>query len=322
MLQETVARLEPLCGAGNVLVITGSAHRDEVLRQLPALDVEQVVAEPLPRGSGPAIGLGIAIIHQRDPRAIVGSFAADHIVTEPDRFQAAVRTAIETARRGYLVTIGIQPSYAETGYGYICAGREIAGHDGLRVHEVEQFKEKPDLETAAAYVASGRYLWNASMFVWQAATLMDEMRRHLPDLAQALGRIAAAWDTSDRARVMAETWPAIADVTIDQGILEKSDRVAVVPADFGWTDLGDWHGFGNVTAADAGANVAVNTEVLARDARGTVVMGNGRLVALLGVEDIVVVDTDDALLICDRNRAQDVKLLVDELRKRGSTHLI
>jgi mannose-1-phosphate guanylyltransferase len=322
MIQETVDRLLPLCDARNILVMTGSAHADEVRRQLPGLASDQVIVEPLPRGSGPAIGLGVAIAAGRDPDAIVGSFAADHIVTQPERFEAAVRAAIETARDGYLVTIGIQPSYPETGYGYICSGNAIGKHGDLVVSQVEEFKEKPDVITATRYVESGDYLWNASMFVWQARTLMEEVRRHLPDLASALETIAAAWDTPDRERVMAQTWPGIQDVTIDHGILEKSDRVAVVPGDFGWTDLGDWHGFGAVSCDDPLANTVVNAELLASDVQGAVVMGNGRLVALLGVSDIVVVDTNDALLICDRSRAQEVRELVDALKRRGSTDLI
>lgn len=322
MIQETVARLKPLCDPRNVLIMTGSAHADEVLRQLPELSSDQIVVEPLPRGSGPAIGLGVAIAAKRDPHAIVGSFAADHIVTDQHRFDAAVRAAIETARQGYLVTIGIQPGYPETGYGYIRSGSTLRDIEGTPVSRVEEFKEKPDVITATRYVESGEYLWNASMFVWQARTLMEELRRYLPDLADAIETIAAAWDTADQDRVMAEVWPEIEDVTIDNGILEKSDRVAVVPGDFGWTDLGDWHGFGSVACKDTKANTVVGTELLANDVEGAVVVGNGRLIAMLGVNDIVVVDTDDALLICDRTRAQEVRDFVSSLKQRGSTDLI
>jgi mannose-1-phosphate guanylyltransferase len=322
MIQETVQRLLPICDEANLLILTGGAHADEVRRQLPSLSNEQVIVEPMPRGSGPAIGLGVAIAARRDPDAIVGSFAADHIVSQPERFEAAVNAAIETAARGYLVTIGIQPSYPETGYGYICSGDAFAEFNGFSVSDVKEFKEKPDVVTATRYVESGQYLWNASMFVWQARTLLDELERYIPDLAVALRTIADAWDTPDRDRVMSEIWPTIQDVTIDHGILEKSDRVAVVPGDFGWTDLGDWHGYGTIACDDPTANTAVNAELLASDVQGAVVMGNGRLVALLGVKDIVVVDTDDALLVCHRSRAQEVRDIVDALKRRGSTDLI
>lgn len=325
MIQATVDRLTGIAHRENILVVTGASHVDEVQRQLPDLSAEQIIAEPMPRGSGPAIGLGVAIALARDPEAIVGSFAADHIVSDNDRFAQAVRAAIEVATRDYLVTIGIEPSYPEVGYGYIHAGRSLGTVQGIEVREVDRFKEKPDADTAATYVASGEYLWNASMFVWKASVLMDEMRRHLPDLACSLERIAADWDTPKRQQTLDSIWPTVSDVTIDHGILEHSTRVAVVPATFGWTDLGDWHGLGKISAGDSGApeaNLAINAELLAHDTRGSFVFGQGRLIALLGLENVVVIDTDDALLICDRDRTQEVKQIVDALRARGSTTLL
>jgi mannose-1-phosphate guanylyltransferase len=282
------------------------------------------------RGSGPAIGLGAAIAYQRDPEAIVSSFAADHVVTERAVFENAVHAAIDVAARDYLVTIGIQPSYPETGYGYIRVGDSIIESNGLDVRKVDEFKEKPDFHTAERYVTSGEYLWNASMFVWRARVLMEEMYRYLPEVAESLTTIAAAWDTPDRASIMADIWPTIEEVTIDTGILERSNRVAVVPGLFGWTDLGDWHGYGKVAgetidgalAGNGSGNLTVNADLLTIDAHNAVVLGNGRLVALLGLDNVVVVDTEDALLVCDRSRAQDVRKLVDELKRRGSTELI
>ncbi|HQX63802.1 MAG TPA: mannose-1-phosphate guanylyltransferase [Thermomicrobiales bacterium] len=325
MIQATVDRLAGVVRPENILVITGASHVDEIQRQLPSLDAEQIIAEPLPRGSGPAIGLGAAIALARDPDAIVGSFAADHVVTENDRFEQAVRSAIEIARRGYLVTIGIRPSYPETGYGYIHSGAEIGTQHGIDAREVDRFKEKPDIETAERYVASGEYLWNASMFVWKAGVLMEEMRRYLPDLADALERIARDWDTPRREATLSAIWPTVPDITIDHGILEHSTRVAVVPASFGWTDLGDWNGLGAMSAGcddDPDENLAINAELIVHDSRGSFIFGQGRLVALLGLENVVVIDTDDALLICDRSRTQEVKQIVEQLRARGSTTLL
>lgn len=320
MIQETVARLSPVWGSERLTIVTGAAHAPEVLRQLPGLDADHLIVEPLARGSGPAIGLATAIAGRRDPDAIVGSFAADHVVLQQDLFDATVRAAIDAARRGYLVTIGIQPTYAETGYGYIHRGDGIGnGADACRVRK---FKEKPDAATAEQYVAAGDYLWNASMFVWQAKTLMAEMRRHLPDLAAVLEELAAVWDTPDRERAFAELWPLVVEVTIDEGILEQSDRVAVVPASFDWTDLGDWHGLGSILGGGTTENVVINTEALLNDSRGSVVMGNGRLIALLGLDDVVIVDTADALLVCHRGRTQEVRKLVDELKQRGDRHLV
>jgi mannose-1-phosphate guanylyltransferase len=322
MIQETVHRLAQLADERDIFIITGASHGGAVQQQLPNLTAEQFVVEPLPRGSGPAIGLGTAIIARRDPDAIVGSFAADHVVERPERFVDAVRAAIKTAEDGYLVTIGIEPTYPETGFGYIRCGSPLGARAGSPVLRVDEFKEKPDLETATRYVSSGHYLWNASMFVWQARALLDEMRRLLPELAEALECIAADWDTPRRDATLAAIWPTVQDVTIDHGILEHADRVAVVPADLGWTDLGDWHGYGNVASDGSAPNLAQGAELLARDASGAVVIGNGRLIALVGIDNVIIVDTEDALLICERSRAQEVKAVVEELKRRGSTHLL
>jgi mannose-1-phosphate guanylyltransferase len=321
MIQDTVARLRALADERDILVITGAAHGEAVRQQLQ-LDGEQFIVEPQPRGSGPAIGLGTAIIAQRDPDAIVGSFAADHIVEHPRRFEQAVRAAMATAADGYLVTIGIQPTYPETGFGYIRCGAPLGERAGSHVLRVDEFKEKPDLLTATRYVSEGTYLWNASMFVWQASTLLAEMRRLLPELAEALERIAADWDTPRRADTLVSIWPTVQDITIDHGILEHSERVAVVPADLGWTDLGDWHGYGNIAATSTEPNVVDGAELVAHDACGAVVMGNGRLIALVGIDNVIIIDTDDALLVCERSRAQEVKAIVEELKRRGSTHLL
>ena len=321
MIQATVQRLLPLAAAEDLMIITGAAHAAEVAAQLPEIAVEQILVEPCPRGSGPAIGLGAAIVARRDPTAIVGSFAADHVVERAPEFEAAVRAAIATAEDDYLVTIGIEPTYPETGFGYIRCGAPLATRGGSPVYRVDEFKEKPDLATATTYLSSGKYLWNASMFVWKASMLLDEMRRLLPELAVALEQIATDWDTPRRQATMDAIWPDVQDVTIDHGILEHSDRVAVVPADFGWTDLGDWHGLGKVAATDPTANLVVNAELLAEDANSAVVYGNGRLIALVGLDNVIIVDTDDALLVCERSRAQDVRLLVETLKRRGASHL-
>lgn len=322
MIQETVDRLRCVCPPERISVITGNAHVEEVARQLPELSPEQIIVEPSPRGSGPAIGLSAAIVHRRDPEAIVGSFAADHVVSRPEFFEQAVQAAIELAERGYLVTVGIKPSYAEIGYGYICAGDEIGVCEGVTVYSVGSFKEKPDLATAEEYVSSGRYLWNSSMFVWQAKTLMEEMHSLLPDLAKSLEAIAADWDTDRREATFHEIWPGVADISIDHGILERSGKVAVVPGAFGWTDLGDWHGLGRILATDERENIALASNVLIQDSHGTVIVGGDRMVVVLGLDNVVVVDTDDAVLVCDRAHAQSVKDVVSQLRLRGSTGLI
>jgi mannose-1-phosphate guanylyltransferase len=323
LIQETVSRLAPLSGIENISVVTGHAHVGELETQLPDLTRAQLIVEPMPRGSGPAIGLATAIACANDPEAIVGSFAADHIVKDIPAFHAAVRSAIALAESGYLVTIGIQPTYPETGYGYIAAGESLGQYGELDAFHVSRFKEKPDLDSARSYVASGTYLWNASMFVWKAQTLLDEMRRFLPSLSYAVERIAAYWGTPQRHLQLADIWPSVEDVSIDQGILERSERVAVVPASFGWSDVGDWHGLGSVVGNGSDSTVVLNAERLVTlDVERSVVMGNGRVIGLIGLEDMIVVDTPDALLVCPRARAQDVKALVAELKRRGAMGVI
>ncbi len=314
MLQATVDRLAPIVPTENMIVITGGAHAAAVARQLPEVPESNIVVEPGPRGTGPAIGLGAALIARKDPDAIMGSFAADHYVSDSELFRRTVLAAAEVAAQGYLVTIGITPTYPETGYGYICVGQEIDHIDGFDVFSVDQFKEKPDLKTAKSYVDSGKYLWNASMFVWKASTLLEEMKRLLPDLYQTLMTLADAWDRPDRDDVLQNYWPKLQDVTIDNGIMERADRVAVVPASFGWTDLGDWHSLAELMADVDGQNVVVSGRHVAIDTHSTLVFGRDRVVATLGVDNLVIVDTDDVLLVCSRSRAQDVRKIVQQLK--------
>ena len=325
MIQETVDRLNPLCSMQTIFVMTGSAHASGIARQLPNLPEDQIVIEPLARGRGPAIGLGVALAEHYDPNAIVGSFAADHYVERPEQFVQTVRAAIEVAEQDYLVTIGIEPRHAETGYGYIRTGDTLGTFSGLSGHTVSEFKEKPDRATAERYVASGQYLWNASMFVWKASIFMEEMRRLLPEIAAGIDEIVAQWDSPQRDETLARLWSGMQDITIDHGILERSERVAVVPGSFGWSDLGDWHGVGtiiNERNSEPAEHVAVGADVIAIDATNSVVFGNGRQVALVGVDDLIVVDTQDALLVCHRSHAQNIKSVVDQLKQRGSTELI
>jgi mannose-1-phosphate guanylyltransferase len=325
MIQETVSRLLPLCSSSSIYIMTGSAHAAPVARQLPDHPEEQIIVEPIARGSGPAIGLGVALAALRDPDAIVGSFAADHYVERPDQFIDTLRAAIELAEQDYLVTIGIEPRHAETGYGYIRTGKPLGTFAGMPGYRVSAFREKPEIDTARRYVESGEYLWNASMFVWKASIFMEELRRLLPEIAAGIDEIVASWDSPEREETMARVWSGIEDVSIDHGILERSDKVAVIPGAFGWSDLGDWHGVGSILSNLSRTpleNVVIDADVVTVDATNAVIFGNGRLVAIVGIDDVIVVDTHDALLVCDRSHAQSIKSIVDQLKERGSTELI
>jgi mannose-1-phosphate guanylyltransferase len=306
-----------------MLVVGGPAHAAPITRQLPDFHTSQIVVEPSPKGSGPAIALAAAIIARDDPHAIMGSFAADHDVRDRDAFSRAVRRAIGAAADGWLVTIGIQPTRPETGYGYIEWEDDLLmTHDGGGVHRVRRFVEKPDLATATAYVESGRFLWNASMFIWRVDSFMEELRRHLPDVAEGVVQIAEAWGTPVQEDVMGEIWPTLPDVTIDNGIMEVSDRIAVVPAEMGWSDVGDWHGLGSLLSHDERGN-SVRGDIIDLDCSNTVVWSDtSRVISLLGVSNIIVVDTKDALLVADRTQAQMVRGTVNRLKDLNRTDVL
>jgi mannose-1-phosphate guanylyltransferase len=317
LLQATVDRLGPLVG-DRVLVVTGAAHQDAVRRQLPSLAPPQVIAEPAPRDSMAAIGLAAATIERDDPTGLVGSFAADHVIVGSAAFEACVREAAEVADTGLLVTIGIEPATASTGFGYIRAGEALPGFPTART--VLEFVEKPDAATARAYVDSGDYRWNAGMFVARASVLLDLLAEHHPELAAGLRAIAADPTSIE------DAWPGLEKIAIDHAVAEPAavaGRVAVVPGGFGWDDIGDFRSLADLLPADdTGLRVLGDpAQVLARDSTGLVVPSGDRVVAVLGLDDVVVVDTGDALLVTTAARAQDVKSLVDLLRERGGSQL-
>ena len=312
LLQSTLDRLDPLVG-DRVIVVTGQAHEAAVRQQLPGLPSGQVLAEPSPRDSMAAIGLAAAVLELRDPEAVLGSFAADHVIGDAEAFRDCVRAAVEVAGEGYLVTIGIEPTRAATGFGYIRMGKPIAGGQAC---VVEQFVEKPDAARAADYVASGRFRWNAGMFVVRAAVLLDLLATWHPALAAGLRAIAAEPSS------LAQAWPGLERIAIDHAVAEPAadaGRVAVVPGSFAWDDVGDFHSLATLLPeAPGGVKVLGAAELVeAVDATGLVVAAGGRTVAVVGLEDVVVVDTGDALLVTTRARAQDVKGVVDTLKATG-----
>lgn len=322
LLQATVDRLEPLT-AQRVVVVTGAAHAEAVRVQLPGVGASQVLAEPSPRDSMAAIGLAAAMVERDDPEAVIGSFAADHVIPDQAAFEAVIREAAAVARDGHLVTIGVEPTRPATGFGYIRAGERLAGAP-TALHAVE-FVEKPDAERAARYLASGEFLWNAGMFVVRAATLLDLLEQWHPDLARGLRAIAA---TPER---LAEVWPGLTRIAIDHAVAEPAadaGRVVVVPAPFAWDDVGDFASLATLLPASGGGDGVRELQVLGDpadvmvvDAGGVVVPASGRRIAIVGLDDVVVVDTPDALLVTTRARAQDVKRVVDALREQGRTDL-
>ena len=309
MIQATVDRLAPLA-TGRFLVVTGAAHLDAVTAQLPEVDPRWMVAEPSPRDSMAAIGWAAALLERHDPDAIMGSFAADHVVADADAFRACVRLAVEVARDDWLVTIGIVPAHPATGFGYIEVGDPLPGHAGAAA--VREFVEKPDAGTATSYVASGGYRWNAGMFVVRPSVLLDLLADTDPGFAAALRGLAAAPET------LAEVWATLPRIAIDHAVAEPAaaaGRVAVVPGSFGWDDIGDFASLASVLPVPETGPAVLGDASLVRavDATGLVVPRGGRVIAVVGLDDVVVVDTGDALLVTTRARAQDVKAIVTEL---------
>ena len=324
LLQATVDRLAPLVTPDRVYVVTGVSHAAAVSRQLAGVPVGNILVEPSPRDSCPAIALAAAVIARREPEAIMGAFAADHLIADSPAFVDVISRAMEGARQGLLMTLGITPTRPETGYGYLQCGGVVG--DGP-VLAVEEFKEKPAYDVAESYVKSGNYLWNAGMFVWRVDVFLAELARQQPQLHAGVSRIAQAWDAPSREEILGEVWPSLPRISVDYAVMEGAatvGRVGTVPGDFGWNDVGDFHTLGEVLAADAAGNVVVGKEsmpkpgVLLRETEGLVVVPNsGRLVAALGIRDLIIVDTPDAVLVCPRDRAQEVKHIVDQLKELG-----
>jgi mannose-1-phosphate guanylyltransferase len=334
LLQATASRLGPVSGPAHTYVVTGVGHAAAVARQLPELPDGNLLIEPSPRDSCAAIGLAASLIARRDPHAIMGSFPSDHVVLDEPTFVETVRAAVVGARQGALMTVGITPTDPATGYGYLRCAAPSPSQAPIRA--VAEFKEKPSLEVARGYVESGDYLWNAGMFMWRVDTFLDELERQQPALRAGLAEIAEAWGTDDQDRVLGAIWPNLTKISVDYGVMEgaaDAGLVATVPGDFGWTDIGDFHAVGDVLSepgspvCDEHGNVVLaepkEAPVLLRDTvRSVVVAQSGRLVATLGLQDSVVVDTPDAVLVCRRDRAQDIKALVDELTQRAETRFL
>ncbi len=309
LLAATVRRIAPLVPPERVLVVT-AAHLVEASRaELPRVPAENFLAEPAPRNTAPCVGWAAAVVRARDPEGVLAVLAADHHVTDRAAYLASVETALAAAASGALVTLGLRPTRAETGYGYLEVGEALG--DGS--HRALRFVEKPDRARAEAFVASGRFLWNSGQFFFRASAVLDAIDRHLPALAAGLSSMTLGSTES-----IAAVFPTLPSISIDHGVMEKADGVRVVPADFGWSDVGSWTTAWELAGKDAAGNGVAGAEAVLLDAAGNYVRApSGKIVALIGVEDLVVVDTEDALLVMPRSRAQDVKLAVEALGKRG-----
>lgn len=326
MIQQTVARLEPLAERERFWVITNGDLRDVILGQLSGLRREQVIAEPAQRNTAPAIGLAAFILERTDPRAVIGMFPADHVIKDEKRFRKTVEKAAELAAAGdNIVVMGIKPTRPETGYGYIEAGEKHKG-----VLRVRRFTEKPALEKAEEFLAEGNYFWNSGMFIWSARTLAGALREHLSESAPHLEEIARAWGTPKFDGTFAKLYPKAENISVDYAILEPrsakgehSSHLYCIPAEFGWNDLGSWAALYEHHARNGkGSNVIEAKSGMALEADGNYIYAPKKFVAAVGVKNVVVVETEDALLVTTRERSQDVGKLVKELERKKLDKLL
>jgi mannose-1-phosphate guanylyltransferase len=327
MIQETVGRLLPLAPAGNFWIITNGDLRDPILQQLPDLRPGQVLAEPVGRNTAPAIGLAAFLLERSDPNAILALFPSDHVISNEGAFLANLRSAIDIAASGVnIVVLGIQPTRPETGYGYIEAG--ALGKKGEL--QVIRFTEKPDLETAKQFLAAGNYYWNSGMFVWSARTLADALREHLPSTALILETIAASYGTAEFEATFARLYPQSENISVDYAVLERRSAkgegksgIYCIPAEFGWNDLGSWTALYEHRCADRAErqNIISSANSFTLHAEGNLVHSD-KFVALVGVNDLVIVETEDALLITTRDKCQDVGKIVKHLDEQQLDKLV
>ena len=320
MFQYAVERIRSIFPAERIRVVTLAKHAPILMEQVPGLPAMNFILEPEGCGTAPAIGLAAIHIADRDPDACMVILTADHFITKTQRF-CDVLAAAEKIAEGRLVTLGIQPSNASTGFGYIHQGDLAGEQNGFPFFAVERFTEKPDPDSARKMVDSGEYSWNSGMFVWQVSRILKEFQRQMPEFHAQLMEVKSALGTPDYLPIIERVWPQVRKETIDYGIMEGAHNVVVMPVDIGWTDIGSWGSLFDLLPADADGNVFVVPHI-GIDAKNTLVFGDKRLVAVMGVHDLVIVDTQDVVMVCSREREQDVKALVEYLEQTGQENLI
>ncbi len=315
MLQQTIARIAPMVTPDRTLIITGSDQADAVRAQLPDLPPENVVAEPCPRDTAPCVGLAAQIVARKDPGGTMIVMPADHVIQPADTFRTTVRAALAEidADPTAFVTFGVKPTHPETGYGYIERGDALPSREGISLHRVAQFREKPDRATAEQFVASGRFAWNAGIFLWRARAILDALQAQRPKLAAALDRVGKALGTPKGAAVLAHEFPLMERIPIDKAVMEKAANVRVLEVVYQWSDVGDWRALVPLLPHDEQDN-ATQGPVIANDTKNSLIVADeGKLIACLGVEDLVVVQSGGATLIARKDQLDKLKALVEKL---------
>ena len=320
MFQLAVDRLEGLFSADHIYVVTVREQVDELQRQFPSIPTQNYLIEPLPRGTASVVGYAALALQHRDPNAIMAILTADHFIQDVPGFQQLLSGAYELAKTGKLVTLGIWPEYPATGYGYIERGNALGNYQNKLAFEVVAFKEKPNEELAAEFVRRGDHYWNSGMFIWQVSQIMMEFSRQMPDLFALLKEINQSWGTDVRDEVIRRIWPGIHPQTIDYGIMEGAEGVCVLQAeDLGWNDVGSWESLFDVILPDEQGNIILNARHIGLGSSSTLIYSESgkRLIATIGLKDMIIVDTGDVILVCPRQDSQRVREMVNLLKQSG-----
>jgi mannose-1-phosphate guanylyltransferase len=319
LFQSTFDRLNGFVSHEQIIVVTTSDQVDILRKQVPQILLDNILVEPTPRGTASVVGLAAVALEKRDPESVMAVLPSDHYIKNTGIFQQTLHNGISLAEDGYLVTIGISPTIPSTGYGYIQRKEPLFGNYDFPVFKVRRFTEKPDPQMAKKMVESGNYSWNSGMFIWRSDRILKEIDHYMPDLMARLKNISAAWNSPRRDMVLHSEWPQISPQTIDYGIMEQADNVAVLPADgLGWSDVGSWDSLFDVLIPDEKGNVVINNSPISFDSKGLLIMApENKLVVTVGVDDLIIVDSGDSLLICDRKKAQDVRKVIEYLKSQN-----
>lgn len=322
MLQLTVERIEDLVGISDTFIVAGLEFKDTILEQIPQLPEENIIIEPFGRDTAAAIGLAALVLGQKNPREVMIVLPADHYIGNERNFHEVLRSAVATAGRGdNIVTLGINPHSPETGYGYIHRGELIDSFAGIPTYRAVRFLEKPDYARALEFLSSGDYLWNSGMFVWRLDMIREKIEKHIPSLAEGLKEIENSLGTDQYPITANKVYSELPKVSIDYGIMEQAGNVLVIPCDFGWDDIGCWTALERYADKDELGNVLHGEGVLL-DTVNTYVISKDKTVALVGVEDLIIVNDHDSLLICHKSRAQEIKKVVQALSDKGFDHVL
>ncbi|MDZ4165868.1 MAG: mannose-1-phosphate guanylyltransferase [Smithellaceae bacterium] len=318
LLQETVSRLGPLIPPERILVVTAREHARAVICQLPELPGENIIIEPVGRNTAPCIGLAAEYIQRRAKDAIMVALPADQLINDRDGFRRTLAFAIETAiLHESLITIGMEPTAPETGYGYIQTGELAEESKGNKAYQVRAFREKPSPALAREFLSRGDHLWNSGIFIWQVKVIREALKKYLPALSRLLGKIGPAMGTTKEKKTLASCYRQMEGVSIDYGVMEKADKVLVIPGGFDWRDMGSWDAFWELADKDPQGNAVKSGNEIVIDTKNCLAVSPGKLVALVGVEDLLVVETKDTLLVCKRGRSQEMRAVTDALAGQG-----